>query len=285
MRFALIGAAGFVAPRHMAAIQAVGGELVAALDPSDSVGILDSYSRECETFTDDYRFERYLSQHPVDYVVVCSPNYMHDFHCRMALRNGAHVICEKPLCLEPRNLDAIQLVESETGRRVYPLLQLRVHPALLQLKEEWKPGQVAHRFGLRYVTPRGRWYARSWKGDVEKSGGILTNLGVHLIDALVWVFGTPTANYLRSRQDTYANGTLGFDGAWVDWVLSTDPDDVPDRQLYSEDRQEVVADFTKNFHEYHLEVYRKVLADDWIGTEDARAAIEICAELRGKSPL
>lgn len=281
MRFALIGAAGFVAPRHMKAIQAVGGELVAALDPSDSVGILDSYSRECETFTDDYRFDRYLARHPVDYVVVCSPNYIHDFHCRMALRNGADVICEKPLCLEPRNLDAIQAVEQETGRRVFPLLQLRVHPDLISLKNAWEPNQTMRRFTLRYVTPRGRWYQRSWKGDVEKSGGIITNLGVHLFDALVWVFGEPEGAFLRESLTERAAGTLRFAGAAVDWGLSCESDQKPERRLLGWAGE--VADFTKNFHEYHEDVYRRILADDWIGTEDARGAIQLCAELRGRA--
>lgn len=279
--FAILGAAGFVAPRHLAAIEECGGILVAALDPSDSVGILDSYSKQCNFFTDDYRFERWLLRNHVDYVVVCSPNYMHDFHCRMAMRCGCDVICEKPLCLEPHNLDAIQEVERETNRLVFPVLQLRVHPDLLALKEAWSPpfeGARKH-FHLEYVTPRGKWYQRSWKGDEEKSGGIITNLGIHLLDALTWVFGTPTASALTACTETYAKGRLGFLDAWVDWSLSTEPERTPSRKLVGPDGN-VVADFTKNFTSYHTEVYRRILSGDWIRTEDARPAVELCAELR-----
>lgn len=275
--FALIGAAGFVAKRHLDAIQAVGGQLVAALDPRDSVGILDSYSTQCRTFLDDYRFERHLLHDPVDYVVVCSPNYMHDFHCRLALQCGSDVICEKPLCLEPHNLDLIQKREQETGKTVHPILQLRVHPELVALKEKWAPGPV-RRFWLDYITPRGPWYHRSWKGDLEKSGGILTNLGVHLVDALLWIFGAPLSSQMHDSSRYEARGTFAFDGAVVDWVLSTAAQADPTRKLT--EGGTVLADFTRNFGSYHEAVYRRILAGTWIGTEDARPAIEVCAALR-----
>lgn len=299
-RFALVGAAGFVAPRHMQAIKDVGGKLVAALDPHDSVGVLDKFDRETEFFTEPERFERHLEKlrregNGIDWLTVCSPNHLHDTHIRMGLRAGARVICEKPLVLEPKNLDALAEVEekfrvSNYDRRVFTVLQLRHVPALQALQQTGlselkarteREGRSLAKLPLicqlSYVTPRGQWYARSWKGDPHKSGGILTNIGVHMFDLLLWLFGPVTGAAIREQTETMAAGSLDFDGAVVDWHLSIEGDKVGRRLTVDGEIDIPIA----GFEDLHTTVYRETLAGRGHGIEDARPAVELVARLRG----
>jgi UDP-N-acetyl-2-amino-2-deoxyglucuronate dehydrogenase len=233
-RFALIGAAGFVAPRHMAAIRETGNILVAALDPSDSVGIIDSYFPYADFFTEFERFDRHIDKmrrenSGVDYVSICSPNYLHDSHMRFALRSGADAICEKPLVLNPWNIDGLQEIERDTGRQVNTILQLRLHPAIIELRDRVssETSRQKHEVQLTYITSRGHWYLQSWKGDDKKSGGIATNIGVHFFDMLHFIFGKIQENRVHLREDTRAAGYLEYQHARVRWFLSLDVRDVP----------------------------------------------------------
>lgn len=298
-RFALIGAAGFVAPRHMQAIKDVGGKLVAALDPHDAAGILDRFDKSTEFFTDEYRFERWLEKQrldgtPVDWLVVCSPNYMHDRHIRTGLWSGAKVLCEKPLVVNPDNLDRIKELEASfkerpDDRRVFTVLQLRHIEALKKLRDVEIPALIAQqRDGgrdltklplicqLTYLTPRGRWYGRSWKGDAQKSGGIITNIGIHLLDMLLWLFGPVRETEVRTRTDTVAAGSLVFDGAVVDWHLSLDGDRAG-RRLTIDGEIDLNIE---GFEDLHTTVYRETLAGRGHGIEDARPSVELAARLR-----
>lgn len=232
--FALIGAAGFVAPRHMKAIKDTGNELVAAFDPFDSVGIIDSYFPQTAFFVEFERFDRHLEKLrrkglAVDYVSICSPNYLHDAHIRFALRYGADVICEKPLVLNPWNIDALQEIEKETRHRVNNILQLRLHPKVIALREKVlnEPKDQIYDIELTYITSRGNWYYTSWKGDERKSGGIATNIGVHFFDMLQWIFGDVKANYVHLNSHDRAAGYLEFKRARVSWFLSINPETIP----------------------------------------------------------
>src|SRR5690606_17268268 len=234
--FALVGAAGYIAPRHMQAIKATGNKLVAALDKNDSVGVIDSYYPDADFFTEFERFDRHLdklrrSNHPdkVDYVSICSPNYLHDSHMRFALRSGADAICEKPLVLNPWNIDGLVELEKDTGRKVNTILQLRVHPAIIALREkvQSEARTSKHEVDLTYITSRGHWYLQSWKGDVKKSGGIATNIGVHFFDMLHFIFGALQDNVVHLAEDTKAAGYLEYERARVRWFLSVDVEDVP----------------------------------------------------------
>lgn len=289
-RFALIGAAGFVAPRHLEAIKHVGGRLVAALDPHDAVGILDRYDRDTEFFTEPERFERHLEMlkrdgDPIDWLVICSPNYLHDAHIRMGLRAGAKVICEKPLVLDPKNLDALADVESgyaATGeRRVFTVLQLRHMPAIVSLYNGYRMADHRPKVVLRYTTPRGRWYYRSWKSDDEKSGGIITNIGIHMLDALQWIWGPPPDARgcwlsMGSQSSSYARGGLSLARADATFELSIDGNK-PERTLIVDDYP---IDFTTGFEGLHNRVYEETLAGRGHGIEDARPAIEMAYRLR-----
>jgi UDP-N-acetyl-2-amino-2-deoxyglucuronate dehydrogenase len=301
-RFALIGAAGFVAPRHMQAIKDVGGTLVAALDPHDSVGILDKFDRETEFFTEEHRFERHLEKlrregNGIDWLTVCSPNYLHDTHIRMGLRAGAKVICEKPLVLDPKNLDALKEIEQEysewpgqaQGRKVFTVLQLRHVTELQALRSHGLPALKARqeREGrslaklplicqLSYLTPRGHWYGRSWKGDPHKSGGIITNIGIHMFDLLLWLFGSLSRVETRSCTDTEAAGTLYFAGALIDWYLSIEGDRAS-RRLTVDGEIDISIN---GFENLHTTVYQETLAGRGHGIEDARPAVELAARLR-----
>jgi len=296
--FALIGAAGYIAPRHMKAIKETGNNLVAAFDPNDSVGIIDSYFPNADFFTEFERFDRHVeklrrSGTAVDYVSICSPNYLHDAHIRFALRNGAHAICEKPIVLNPWNVDALAEIEAETGRRVYTILQLRLHPAIKALKEKYsaysgEPIDV----DLTYITSRGSWYHHSWKGDVSKSGGIATNIGVHFFDMLAWVFGSPHApgvarGLVDRLEPDVASGTLSLPKANVRWMLSINADHLPEEQKAKGQRtyrsiriggEEV--EFSEGFTDLHTESYRDILSGGGFGLEDARASIEIVKAIR-----
>lgn len=288
--FALIGAAGFVAPRHMQAIQEVGGRLVAAMDPSDSVGVLDRYFPEAEFFTEPERFDRYLEKrrregHPVDYISICSPNYLHDAHVRQALRVGAHAICEKPLVISPWNLDALAELEQKYDRRVYAVLQLRHHPEVLALKKRFEnysgpPVPVE----LTYITPRGPWYHVSWKGDPERSGGLLMNIGIHFVDLLLWVFGPAQKEEVYASDKTEICGQLELQRATVDFRLSVAPSNDGARRHIQVEGQ--VVDLSYDAVALHGEIYRGVLAGRGLGIEEARASVVLghrLAELTQKN--
>lgn len=290
--FAMLGVAGFVAPRHLAAIGAVGGELVAACDPNDSVGIIDSYFPEARFFTEFERFDRYLDKlrrqgHRLDYLTVCSPNYLHDAHTRFGLRSGADVICEKPLVLNPWNLDGLAEIEAETGRRVFTILQLRHHPAIVQLAERVRSGARAdYAVDLRYITSRGNWYHASWKGDEAKSGGVATNIGIHLFDMLSMVFGKVTASVLHLRESSRMAGRLHFERATVNWFLSVDAADLPadtapNRRTYRSITVDGEAfEFSDGFEDLHTISYRSILDGNGFGIDVVRPSIELVSTLR-----
>ncbi|MDH7516263.1 MAG: Gfo/Idh/MocA family oxidoreductase [Bacteroidota bacterium] len=294
--FAMTGVAGYIAPRHLEAIKSVGGELAAAVDPHDSVGILDRYFPDAAFFTEFERFDRHLEklrrgpeEGHVRWVSICSPNHLHDAHIRLALRIGADAICEKPLVLNPWNLDALERLEAETGRRVWTVLQLRLHPALLDLKRdlEGAPKGRKHVVSLRYITPRGTWYRYSWKGSEERSGGVVTNIGIHLFDALLWLFGPPDDVVLAHYSPTKAEGTLSLRDADVSWVLSIERNDLPPGTAASGahpsrsmtvDGKEI--DFTEGFTGLHTRLYEETLAGRGFGIDDARPSIELAYRLR-----
>ena len=233
MSFALIGAAGYVAPRHMKAIKAVGGDLKVAFDPSDSVGVIDSHFPDAHFFTEFERFDRHIDKmsrrgEKIDYISICSPNYLHDAHCRFAMRSNADAICEKPLVLNPWNIDGLQEIEEHTGRKVSTILQLRLHPAIKALKEKVVADQRNEfSIDLTYITSRGRWYHSSWKGDEAKSGGVATNIGIHFFDMLSYIFGPPTVNVAHLRDASRAAGYLMCGRASIRWFLSVDRNDLP----------------------------------------------------------
>ena len=294
--FALIGAAGYIAPRHMQAIKATGNRLVAALDPSDSVGIIDSHFPEADFFTEFERFDRYVdlcrragNGGSIDYVSICSPNYLHDSHVRFALRSGAHAICEKPLVLNPWNIDGLQEIERETGRKVSTILQLRLHPAIVELRElvMSKPDNRKHDVNLAYVTSRGHWYLQSWKGDSKKSGGIATNIGVHFFDMLHYIFGTLQGNVVHLYSETKAAGYLEYENARVRWFLSVDLEDVPPEQRQNGQRtyrsisvDDEEIEFSGGFTDLHQRSYEEILAGRGFSLEDNRTAIETVAAIR-----
>jgi UDP-N-acetyl-2-amino-2-deoxyglucuronate dehydrogenase len=288
-RFAIIGVAGYVAPRHLKAIRDVGGDLVAAMDKSDSVGVLDQYFPDAAFFTEFERFERYLAKlkqegKGIDYFVVCTPNYLHDSHCRFGMRMGADVICEKPLVLNPHNLEGLKMVEEETGRKVFTILQLRLHPELIQLKARIDAApETFHEVKLKYITPRGKWYQYSWKGDVSKSGGLATNIGIHLFDLLTWLFG----DVIDLRKDIdlpqKMSGELQLAKAKVEWLLSTDKADLPEGSSISYrslliDGEQISLDY--NFNDLHKETYQSILSGNGFILKENRPAIELIAKLR-----
>jgi len=290
--FALIGAAGYVAPRHMKAIKDTGNRLVAALDPNDSVGVIDSYFPQAGFFTEFERFDRHIDMlrrrgDKVDFVSICSPNYLHDAHCRFALRSDADAICEKPLVLNPWNLDGLAEMEQDTSRRIYTILQLRHHPAIIGLKQEVdaEPGKI-HDVDLTYVTSRGRWYHISWKGDTGKAGGVATNIGVHFFDMLGHVFGKATRSVVTLRDDQRAAGYMEFERARVRWFLSIDFADVPEsaREKQTTFRSITVdgkeVEFSGGFTDLHTESYRAILGGVGFGLEDVRASIELVSAIR-----
>lgn len=288
LKFALIGAAGFVAPRHVEAIQNTGNSLVAALDPHDSVGYLDRYFPKCAFFTEVERFDRHLEKlkrqgEGVDYISVCSPNYLHDAHCRLAMRVNADVICEKPVVINPWNIDQLVEIEKDTGRKINVVLQLRLYPELIKLREEFKNTDKTHNVKINYVTPRGLWYHESWKGNEEKSGGLVVNIGVHLFDLVIWLFGgIKDINILYKQPDKIA-GSLLLDKALVEWSLSTDKEDLPKRSDVS--HRLITIDnnplrFDNVFTSLHTEVYKKVLQGTGFGLEDARQSIECVNKIR-----
>lgn len=299
--FALIGAAGYIAPRHMQAIKSTANNLVAALDPNDSVGIIDSHFPEADFFTEFERFDRYLDKlrrgnhsRRVNYVSICSPNYLHDSHMRFAMRAGADAICEKPLVLNPWNIDGLLDIEKDTGHKVNTILQLRVHPAIIALREKILQEKRAtkHEVDLTYITSRGHWYLQSWKGDIKKSGGIATNIGVHFFDMLHFVFGELQDNRVHHSSDTKAAGYLEYANARVRWFLSVDVEDVPQAQLDANQRtyRSITVDgeeieFSGGFADLHIRSYQEILAGRGFGLNENRTAISTVAEIRNARPL
>lgn len=300
-RFALVGAGGYIAPRHLQAIHATGNQLVAAVDPQDSVGILDRYFPHTRFFTEVERFDRFMEkarrhgeESAIEYVSVCSPNYLHDAHARLALRVGAHTICEKPLVISPWNLDALQEIEAETERRIYTVLQLRLHPSMIQLKERLESERSGERkeVCLTYITRRGPWYHVSWKGLEEKSGGLAMNIGVHFFDILLWLFGGLEASEVHVRTDKKQSGTLELARARVRWFLSVDAGDLPEECIergqsayrsITIDGEEV--EFTSGFEDLHTRTYEQILAGKGFGIEDARPSLDVVHAVRTSEPI
>lgn len=297
--FGLIGAAGYIAPRHMQAIKATSNQLVAAYDPSDSVGIIDSHFPEADFFTEFERFDRHVDrlaredqQQTLDYIAICSPNYLHDAHMRFALRSGADAICEKPLVLNPWNLDGLSVMEEQTGRAIHTILQLRVHPSILALKEKVASQALDRKYevDLSYITSRGSWYLQSWKGDVSKSGGIATNIGVHFFDMLHFIFGDLQENKVHLNEPRKAAGYLEFEKARVRWFLSIDVEDVPEdiRAQGQRTYRSITIDgeeleFSGGFTDLHTISYENILRGDGFGVEDNRAAIEMVSFIRDQA--
>lgn len=293
--FALMGAAGYIAPRHLKAIKDTGNTLTAAYDVFDSVGIMDSFFPDCSFFTEFELFDRHLSKNKnTDFVSVCTPNYLHDAHIRYGLRLGADVICEKPLVLNPWNVDALEQIEKETGKRVFNILQLRLHDAIIDLKREVEasPKEKVFDVDLTYITSRGNWYYTSWKGDSRKSGGVATNIGVHFYDMLSWVFGAVKANRVHVMSHDRVAGYLEFEKARVRYFLSINFDTLPTdvkatgkrtfRSLTMEGRE---IEFSDGFTELHTNSYKKILAGDGFGLSEAKNCISIVHDIRHSQPL
>lgn len=300
--FALVGVGGYIAPRHLRAIRDTGNRLIAAADPKDSVGVLDQYDFNVKFFTEIERFDRHLEKlrrgpadERMEYLTVCTPNYLHDAHCRLGLRLGADVICEKPLVINPWNLDALQDLEQETGHRINTILQLRVHPELIRLKQTLEmKGAKQHHVILTYIAGRGNWYHTSWKGQVEKSGGVATNIGIHFFDLLLWLFG-PAGDVRLYHADAYRmSGYIELCHAHVSWFLSVDPDDLILAQVprgKNTYRSITVGgmevEFSEGFTDLHTRVYEETLAGRGFGIEDARPSIQLTYQIRTSiiSPL
>ena len=298
--FALIGAAGYIAPRHMKAIKDTNNNLLAAYDKGDSVGIIDSHFPNADFFVEFERFDRHIEKLKyekdtyLDYVSICSPNYLHDAHIRFALRSGADAICEKPLVLNPWNIDKLQKVEEKTGKKVYNILQLRVHPSIIALREKVKNAKKDTKFevDLTYLTSRGHWYQTSWKGDVSKSGGIATNIGVHFYDMLSWMFGDGQENIVHIHEKDRAAGYLEFENARVRWFLSINADYLP-KEIKTKGQSTYRSitingeelEFSGGFTDLHTMVYKDILEGKGYGLEAARTAINIVHDIRNSNPV
>ncbi len=290
-KFALIGVGGYIAPRHLKAIKETGNILVAALDKNDSVGILDSYFPNASFFTEFERFDRHIEKlrleenQKIDYVSICSPNYLHDSHIRFALRIGADVICEKPIVLNPWNVDALANIEEETGRRINAILQLRLHKSIIELKKKIEQSKdKIFNIDLTYITSRGKWYDASWKGDMKKSGGVATNIGVHFFDVLIWIFGSVKKNILYTKEDRTIGGHLSLEKANVEWFLSLDEKYIPSeiskptyRSIKIEGEE---IEFSGGFEDLHTLSYRKILNGEYFGLKDVKPSIELISDIR-----
>jgi len=298
--FALIGAAGFIAPRHYKAIKDTGNQLLAAVDTFDSVGILDSYFPQADFFTEFERFDRHIEKlkHEkniqIDYTSICTPNYLHDAHMRFSLRSGADAICEKPLVLNPWNIDALERVENETGKKIYNILQLRLHPSIIALKEKIDRGEInkIYDVDLSYLTSRGNWYFTSWKGDLDKSGGIASNIGVHFYDMLSWIFGDVKKSTVQIHTHDRAAGYLELEKANVRWFLSIDEDVLPDevkkkgqRTYRSITIEGEELEFSEGFTDLHTKSYQEILNGNGFGLNASRQAIEIVHSIRHATPV
>jgi UDP-N-acetyl-2-amino-2-deoxyglucuronate dehydrogenase len=299
VRFALIGAAGYIAPRHMKAIKDTGNILVSAVDKYDSVGIIDSYFPDADFFVETERFDRHIDKmrrnggRKIDYVSICSPNYLHDAHIRLALRNEAHAICEKPLVLNPWNVDALKEIEDETDKKINVILQLRLHPSIIELKKEIDngPSDKIYDIDLTYITSRGLWYFISWKGEIHKSGGVATNIGIHFFDMLTWIFGNVKSNVVHYQDEKNSSGFLHLERARVRWFLSLDYNALPPsvrekdqrtfRSITIEGRE---IEFSGGFADLHTVSYEQILDNKGFGVEVARPSIEVVYEIRNAVP-
>jgi len=300
MNFGIVGVAGYVAARHLAAIKDTNNKLIVALDKSDSVGILDSYFPDARFFVEFERYDRHLEKLKyeynllLDYVSICTPNYLHDSHVRCALRRGAQAICEKPLVLNPWNIDKLSYIEKESGKRIWNILQLRLHPSIIALREKIlkHPKNKIYDIDLTYITSRGKWYLASWKSEITKSGGIATNIGVHFFDMLSWIFGNVKQNTINIHETDRASGYLELENARVRWYLSINANDLPSaikakhqrtyRSILIEDEE---LDFSSGFTDLHTLSYEKILSGNGFGIEDSRRAIEIVHDIRTKPAI
>ena len=297
--FALIGVAGYIAIRHLRAIRDTGNHLVATLDKFDSVGQIDNFFPEADFFVEYERFDRHLDKlrrlgKKIDYISICSPNYLHDSHIRFALRQQADAICEKPIVLNPWNIDALQEIEKETNRRIFNILQLRLHPAIISLREKIQQGPTdkIYDIDLTYITGRGHWYFISWKGDIQKSGGIATNIGVHFFDMLTWIFGDVKENIVHLLLHNKAAGFLHLEKARVRWLLSVDMNDLPDgvkakgqhtfRSMILENKK---FEFSDGFTDLHTLSYQEILKGNGFRLEEARKSIETVYTIRNAKPI
>lgn len=299
LNFAIIGVGGYIAVRHLKAIKETGNKLVAALDINDSVGIIDSYFPEADFFVEFERFDRHIDKlrregTSIDFITICSPNYLHDAHIRFALRSGANAICEKPLVLNPWNFDGLREFEKEKGKKVYNVLQLRLHPSIIELRERILngPPDKIYDIDLTYITSRGNWYHYSWKGDVHKSGGIATNIGIHFFDMLIWIFGDIKKNIMHHLDQSKACGFLELERARVRWFLSIDynnlPEDVKNKgqrtfRSIAVDGEEM--EFSQGFTDLHTETYKQILEGNGYGLEESRKSIEMVYDIRNSEQL
>ena len=297
--FGIIGVAGYIAVRHLHAIKETGNNLLASLDKFDSVGRIDNYFPESDFFVEFERFDRHFDKlkrtgTKIDYVSICSPNYLHDSHIRFALRHQAEAICEKPIVLNPWNIDALQEIENETGRKIYTVLQLRLHPKILELREKIRngPKDKVYDVDMTYVTSRGNWYSISWKGDIQKSGGVATNIGIHFFDMLSWIFGDTRKNIVHISEPHKAAGYLELENARVRWFLSLDYNDIPVTQRESGKRtfrsitvngEEI--EFSEGFADLHTMTYREILAGRGFGLKEARQSVETAYTIRNSIPV
>jgi UDP-N-acetyl-2-amino-2-deoxyglucuronate dehydrogenase len=297
--FGLIGVAGYIAVRHLKAIKETGNNLLASLDKFDSVGLLDSYFPQSDFFVEFERFDRHFDKlkrmgTKIDYVSICSPNYLHDSHIRFALRHQAEAICEKPIVLNPWNVDALQEIENETGRKIYTILQLRHHPRIIELREKIKngPKDKIYDIDLSYITSRGNWYYISWKGDVQKSGGVATNIGIHFFDMLGWIFGDTAKIIVHVSRPDKAAGYLELENARVRWFLSIDYNDLPETVKQSGKRtfrsitvEGEEIEFSEGFGELHTTSYREILDGRGFGLSDARQSVITAFTIRNSNPV
>lgn len=293
--FSLIGASGYIAPRHMKAIKDTGNNLIACYDINDSVGIIDSYFPEAKFFTEFERFDRHIEKlkfdnnEYVDFTSICSPNYLHDAHIRFALRSGSNAICEKPLVLNPWNLDKLIRNEEIYNKKVYTVLQLREHKAIKKLKNDCINLNQKIKIELTYITSRGNWYHNSWKGNLEKSGGIVSNIGVHFFDMLLWIFGDIDENILHHLDNQSASGFLSLKNADISWFLSTDKNHLPTHIKKSDQRtfrsikiENEEFEFSQGFTDLHTQVYKSILNNNGYGIQDAYNSIKLVSEIRTK---
>lgn len=294
--FGLIGAAGYIAPRHLRAIKETNNQLLCALDKFDSVGVMDQYFPDAHFFVEFERFDRHIeklkrSGQFLDYISICTPNYLHDAHIRMALRAGADAICEKPLVLNPWNIDALQEIEKQYEKQIHTILQLRLHPSIIQLKERIlkQNSKTKHEVDLTYITSRGKWYDISWKGDEQKSGGVATNIGVHFFDMLSWIFGDVQEIEIHLQEKHKASGYLEFENARVRWYLSIDANDLPKEIQEKQQRtfRSITVDgneleFSAGFTDLHTLSYQEILKGNGFNLEEAKPSIEIIHTIRKK---
>jgi UDP-N-acetyl-2-amino-2-deoxyglucuronate dehydrogenase len=292
--FGIIGVAGYIAARHLKAIKDTGNNLLASLDKFDSVGRIDGFFPESDFFVEFERFDRHFDKlkrtgTKIDYVSICSPNYLHDSHIRFALRHQAEAICEKPIVLNPWNIDALQEIENETGRKIYTVLQLRLHPKIIELRDKIRKGpkDKVYDIDMSYITSRGNWYSISWKGDIQKSGGVATNIGIHFFDMLCWIFGDASNNIVHISEPDKAAGYLELENARVRWFLSIDHNDIPEHVKKTGQRtyrsitvEGEEIEFSEGFTDLHTLTYQEILEGRGFGLNDARQSVEIAYIIR-----